>query len=283
MGKELIDDLISSDIDNNLKSIFILSDGININGSKLIQGINAVLRDEIILTGGLAGDEGEFKSTYIFNRENIEQDSVVAVGIYGENLFVKSNYKSGWDKFGVEREITSSKDNILYSLDETPALKIYKRYLGDYSSKLPASALLFPLSIRKDRFDDKATVRTILGIDEENQAMIFAGDIPEGYFATFMKANFDKLINSASTASDELTDSFDEIPDGDMICISVSCIGRQLVLKYRIEEELEAVSKYLPKNSHQIGFYSYGEISPLKNGQCALHNQTMTLTLIGEL
>jgi hypothetical protein len=269
---------------DNLKSVFILSDGIDVNGTRLVQGLNDVLGDKIVLTGGLAGDETEFKSTYLYFNGEIKEDSVLAVGIYGKSILVKSNYRGGWDKFGVERIITSSKDNILYSLNGEPALQVYKRYLGEYSSKLPASALLFPLLVRKDREDNKPKVRTILGIDEKNQAMIFAGDIPEGGLATFMKTNLERLIDAASIASDELVKEFrDNLPDGDMLCISISCVGRRLVLKQRTDEEAEAVKDALPLNSFQVGFYSYGEISPLHNGQCALHNQTMTLTLIGEL
>ena len=34
---------------------------------------------------------------------------------------------------------------------------------------------------------------------------------------------------------------------------------------------------------HQIGFYSYGEVSPHAATHCAeLHNQTMTVTVFGE-
>ena len=38
----------------------------------------------------------------------------------------------------------------------------------------------------------------------------------------------------------------------------------------------------LPPRAHQVGFYSYGELSPLGVGSCALHNQTMTLSTVAE-
>jgi hypothetical protein len=55
-----------------------------------------------------------------------------------------------------------------------------------------------------------------------------------------------------------------------------------LVLGERCEEETEAALEALPAGSRQIGFYSYGEISPYVSGPCDLHNQTMTLTTISE-
>ena len=44
--------------------------------------------------------------------------------------------------------------------------------------------------------------------------------------------------------------------------LAVSCVGRRLVLGQRVEEETAATLEALPAGSSQIGFYSYGEISP---------------------
>ena len=49
------------------------------------------------------------------------------------------------------------------------------------------------------------------------------------------------------------------------------------------EEEVEATLEALPEGVAQIGFYSYGELSPHKGASCDLHNQTMTITTIREL
>ena len=54
------------------------------------------------------------------------------------------------------------------------------------------------------------------------------------------------------------------------------------VLGERTEEETEAALDALPGEARQIGFYSYGEISPWSTGPCDLHNQTYTLTTIAE-
>ena len=188
----------------------------------------------------------------------------------------------GWDSFGVDREVTLSKGNILYELDGQPALELYKRYLGSHASKLPASALLFPLSLRlKD--SDTALVRTVLSVNELDGSMIFAGDIPQGEYVRLMKANSDKLIDGALGAAEmSKTSLHGLIPD---FAILISCVGRKLVLKQRVEEELEIIRDAIGMNASMTGFYSYGEISPIKPfGQhCELHNQTMTITLFTEV
>ena len=95
-----------------------------------------------------------------------------------------------------------------------------------------------------------------------------------------MKANFERLIEGASQAATMARNG--SAADSDSLCIAVSCVGRRLVLGTRSEDELEATLKALPGTPHQVGFYSYGEISP-SGGFCDLHNQTMTVTTIREI
>ena len=109
--------------------------------------------------------------------------------------------------------------------------------------------------------------------------MTFAGDIPEGALAQLMRANFDRLVEGASDAALASSPSADA---GPLLSIAISCVGRRLVLGERVEEETEAVVNALPGMTRQIGFYSYGELSPHTDGSCDLHNQTMTLTTIAE-
>ena len=123
------------------------------------------------------------------------------MGFYGDRVHIGHGSRGGWDIFGPERSVTKSKDNVLYELDGKPALELYKQYLGDRASGLPATALLFPLALREDPSADKQVVRTILAIDEQTQSMTFAGDVPEGYLAQLMKANFDRLVDGASDAA----------------------------------------------------------------------------------
>ena len=265
---------------NNLKGIFILSDGLQTNGSKLTQGIASVVNSDIVVSGGLAGDKDKFEKTWIIENGKLKNSVVCAVGFYGENIHFKAASKAGWDSLGLTRVVTKSKDNILYEFDGKPALEIYKRYLGEKAKKLPGSALLFPLELKDESTSKESIVRSVLGVNEEDNSLIFAGDIPQGSHVTFMKANFNRLINGAGESAEEL--DFSKHNNEELLCIAISCVGRKLVLKSRIDEEVEAIEDILPKDAQIIGFYSYGEISPLDSGVCSLHNQTMTLTTIWE-
>jgi hypothetical protein len=148
------------------------------------------------------------------------------------------------------------------------------------AAELPGSALLFPLSLHIPD-SDEILVRTVLSINENDQSMTFAGNIPKGARVQLMKANFDKLIDGAnSAASYSLKTSGNCHPE---FALFISCVGRKLVLSQRVIEEVEDAVGILGVDTPVLGFYSYGEISPLiSNAKCELHNQTMTITTYSE-
>jgi len=263
--------------------VLVLSDGLNVNGSELVKGLNDTLGGDVVVTGGLAGDGTDFKRTWVIKDRTPIGGYVTAIGFYGDHVKLGHGSKGGWDKFGPERLVTQSKGNVLYELDGRPALQLYKEYLGNRAAGLPATGLLFPLAIRTSTSDSKVLVRTILAVDEAAQSMTFAGDIPEGVLAQLMRANFDRLVQGASEAATLAVNKQDDAATpSPTLSIAISCVGRRLVLGERTEEEIEATLDILPKGSSQVGFYSYGEISPYASGACDLHNQTMTLTTISE-
>lgn len=137
------------------------------------------------------------------------------------------------------------------------------------------------MAIRNDLEEDGLTVRTILAVNETDNSITFAGDIPQGGFVRLMRANFERLIDGAADAASHI--ALADYPGGPLLTVAISCIGRRLVLSQRIEEEIEAVLDGLPSGSSLIGYYSYGELSPLASGRCDLHNQTMTLTAFWEI
>jgi hypothetical protein len=263
----------------NLCHVFLLSDGLHVNGSEIVKGLNSTIKEGVSCTGGLAGDANAFSKTLVGLNAVPEERLIVAVGFYGSNLKVGYGSIGGWDNFGAERLVTRSVGNVLYELDGQSAFDLYKMYLGEKAKELPSSALMFPLGIKFDE-DSDTIVRTILSVDEENNSMTFAGDIPEGCYVRLMKANFDRLIDGANLAA-EHTKINGAL--GNQLAILISCVGRKLIMGQRIEEEVEAVKNVLGESATITGFYSYGEISPvLESSRCELHNQTMTITTLAE-
>ena len=265
--------------DDKLAHVLVLSDGLSVNGSDLVRGLRKHLPDSVAVTGGLAGDGALFGETLVFRNDIPEKRAVAAIGLYGSRLKIGFGSLGGWDPFGPERLVTSAKGNVLFELDGRPALALYKQYLGDHAKGLPATGLLFPLSVRTSP-GATPLVRTILAVDEQQQSLTFAGDVPEGAHARLAKANVDRLVDGAVGAARASLLAGTVVPE---LAILISCVGRKLVLKQRVEEEVEGVREILGEQAVLTGFYSYGEIAPFSLGERSeLHNQTMTITTFAE-
>jgi hypothetical protein len=268
---------------DDLSAIFVLSDGLNVNGSDLVAGIAGMVGSAVPVTGGLAGDGPRFQATLVGADCPPRDHLVAAVGFYGDAVQIGFGSAGGWDVFGPRRRVTRSSGNVLYELDGEPALDLYERYLGEEDAKgLPSTALLFPLRVYEPDRPDHDIVRTILSIDREARSMTFAGDVPEGWVAQLMRGHFDRLAAGAATAARKAVGDAHP-PAGEQVALLVSCIGRRLLMGQSTADEVEATAPELGDNVKRIGFYSYGEISPhAVSGFCQLHNQTMTITTISE-
>jgi hypothetical protein len=265
----------------NLGHLFVLSKGINVNGSDLVKGLERNLPENVVITGGLAGDGARFQETLTFSDGVPKNNVITAIAFYGHNFKVGYGSVGGWDTFGPERIITRSKNNVLYELDGKNALELYKRYLGEHAKGLPATGLLFPLGIR-GKEATSSLVRTILATNDKEQSITFAGDVPEGYHARLMKVNYERMIDAAAQAAKNCQETID-CPKVELAII-ISCCGRKWILKQRVEEELEAVREVFGNETVLTGFYSYGEIAPVTGSKkCALHNETMTITAFSEV
>ncbi len=259
---------------------FILSDGVEVNGSDLVEGLRTGFPASVSISGGLAADMDDFKQTVVLAQNAFSSRTATVVGFYGSSLRIGCGSGGGWDPFGPIRLITRSDQNVLYEVDGKSVLELYRTYLGEAAAGLPATGLLFPLSLMAEP-RGSPLVRTVLACDEAQQSMTFAGNLPQGAYTRMMKANTDRLIEGANRAAQINRQCLaDHSPQ---LAILISCVGRRMVMRQRVEEELEAVQETLGEQCRLSGFYSYGEISPHELGKSSeFHNQTMTITTFAE-
>jgi hypothetical protein len=277
-GEELGRNLAAPD----LAGIFVLSDGLNVNGSRLVAGSASAVGRPVPITGGLAGDGADFRETLVGADEAPRSNVVAAIGFYGNAVRIGHGSEGGWGPFGPRRMVTHSSGNVLYELDGEPALDLYERYLGDEAAGLPSTGLLFPLRVYDPARPDHDIVRTILAIDRKSRSMTFAGDVPEGWVAQLMRGHFARLATGAANAAIQACAECGDA-NGEKAAILVSCIGRRLLMGQQSLDEVEAAGAELGPQTKRVGFYSYGEISPhASSGVSELHNQTMTITVFQE-
>jgi hypothetical protein len=269
----------------DLRAVLLLAHGVDINGSALIDGLAAELPADVVISGGLAGDNGAFTGTCVLGANGLGSHKLVAIGFYGERLQIGVGCRGGWKAFGPTRKISRAEGSRLFELDGLPALDLYKKYLGDYARDLPAAGLLFPFEMLDDEKKSIGLLRTIIGIDEADQSLVLAGSVDEGAYVRLMHSSTDALVDGAEQAAEDCVEisKVANLANANGLAILVSCVGRKLVMGDRVDEEVTAVAGQLGSGFTLAGFYSNGEVSPLKDVlDCKLHNQTMTITLLSE-
>lgn len=265
---------------DGLRCVLVFSDGLNVNGSEVVKGLRDELGDDVVISGGLAGDGTAFARTVVLSGDRAGDKIIAAAGLYGSRLQARSFSASGWRPFGNLLHVTKASGSKVYEFDGQRALDVYSKYLGEKVVELPASGLLHPLALRVSE-KGSGLIRTLLAVDREEGSLTFAGDVPGGASVLLMQATFAQLVEGAGRAAGETGEKEGIAPD---FALLISCVGRRLVLGSQTELEIEAVAEQLPSCSCLAGFYSYGEIGFYEgSGVCELHNQTMTVTTLAEL
>ncbi|WP_428262116.1 FIST N-terminal domain-containing protein [Haliangium sp.] len=273
-----------------LRAVLVLAEGLRVDGEALVAGLRGVLGEEVVVAGGLAGDDLRFERTWVCSGNRLQSGLIAALGFYGADLVVGCGSESGWERFGPERTVTRADGATLHELDDLPAADVYRRYLGPRLSGLPAAGSLFPLAVWPPEQHDEVTIRPLLAAGDDG-ALLFAGGVPVGHRVQLMRTDADRLLRSATDAA--LTASrragvartTGSVPGrtAGLLGIAVSAVGRRMALGERADEELKAVRRGLPPGVQTAGFYGYGEIAPGRNGRSALARQSMTMLLIGEM
>lgn len=267
-----------------LAGVFVLADGLNVNGNELVAGLISTLGKEIPITGGMACDGTAFEKTLVAAGDLPRPNVVAAIGFYGPAFHMGYGTGGGWQVFGPRRRVTRSTGKRVYDVDGAPILELYRRYLGEEEfAGLPTTGLRYPLQIHNSAVPDKTVVRAVLGIDLSDGSMHFGGDIPVGSIVQLMRGNFWRLTEGAGRAAQAVKGIVDSDDPHGAAAILVSCIGRRVLMGSSIEDEIVAVTEGLADEMPCVGFYSLGEISPHLGTRCSgLHNQTMTIVTFSE-
>lgn len=275
VGNKIIENLQSDD----LKGILVLSEGLKLNCSKMVEAIAAKKGDGVALAGGLAGDVFTYSDIFVVdNKDGIRDDSVVAVGFYGDSFHMDVFAHSGVTPMGIEREVTKAKDYALYELDGKPALDVYKQYFRtDDLAKMEKEIVKFPFSITNN-YIEEGVIRTPLTFTEDGQGIQFTGAIPEGSRVRMMQSASSKFLDGVYDLSEKVKQAE---KNSDSSIIAISCACRKLVLGAIVDQEAEILCDELDKKSI-VGFYSFGEIGSNEHNESYLYNQTLTLISIYE-
>lgn len=258
----------------NKSSFLVAASGLAINGQELVEGVLEITGEDTIMFGGLASDDIRFKKNYVFSGKKLLESGAIIIAFDTAHINMEGMATSGWVGLGKDLVITSSKSNIVYSIDNEPALRVYKTYLSVEDSDLPAIGVEYPLLIKRE--NGAYTLRAVMGVDTEKESLIFAGSVPQDSIVTFSSSPGFEVIDRTK---DEIEDFYNEHKEADMILL-FSCMARHLALGPVITEEISFPAEKW--NLPLSGFFTYGEIGTNRNKRCDFFNQTYTLVIIRE-
>ncbi|MEA3289286.1 MAG: PAS domain-containing protein [Campylobacterota bacterium] len=259
--KKAIDELVFDDT----KVLIIFSDGLLSNGEEIIKNISKI-KPDLIIAGGRAGDNQQFKKTFVFNDTSILESGIVMASLSSKNLIVNNNYMLNWQTIGQDMVVTKSQGNCLIEINHLSAVEIYRRYLGNEIVKsLPSSGIEFPLIFEKNGVKVARAPIAVL----DNGSLIVAGNLEEG---TKVKFGFGDL----ETIKDEGFKCYKALKQCPVESTFIySCSARKALLNKDLELEFGLIENIAPS----VGFFTYGEYFYNDKRNDLLNITTTTLSL----
>lgn len=288
-GKELAENILkngSAMQNEKPKAVLMMPDGLAGNGADIVRGVLDVFGQDFMVAGGSAGDDYLFKQTYEYFNDQVLSGSVVGVGFYG-NFSFGIGVRHGWIPIGTSRIATKTKGNILYELDNRPAIQIYEDHFGKEKGPIVSKdepfarlAITYPLGIPTPN-KDGYLIRDPITVDDSG-AITLAGDIPQGSEVHIMIGSREEAIDAAEDAAQK---ALAQVQGKQIKAVFLfNCIARKKLLMTKKQEEIDRIRSVFGPDVPLIGFYTYGEQAPL-GGEivtCSFHNETDVIFVLAE-
>lgn len=264
------------------KPAFIIASGwLHTDGEQIVKGIEEGFGSEVTLFGGMAGDDLALREPFVFTHVKQSTTGVVAIIINENKIDIKGIATCGWKPIGITKTVTKSSGNIVYSIDDKPALDLVIKYLGlNLDNEISENMVVnlgayYPLQLQRE--NSPPVMRTTMLGNKEDRSLICAGTVPEGSKIRFsLPPDFDVI----DTVVEECTDMKNEQQTEADAMIIFSCISRYLSFGMMTSEEIERVQQVW--NVPFVGFFSYGEFGKSKKGKHEFHNNTCCVVVLKE-
>jgi len=261
---------------------FIIASGwLSNDGEHIVEGITEGFGRDVTIFGGMAGDDLLLEGPMVFTNNQSSDKGLLALIIDEDKVEINGIATCGWKAIGTTKTITKSENNIVYTIDDKPALDMIMKYLGvDYdfdSGKEIVSQIGAYYPLQMERENVAPVMRTAMFANRQDRSLICAGNVPQGSKVRFsLPPDFD-TIEKVVAECKELKD--EKQPEADAI-IMFSCISRHLSFGILMSEEIEQVQKVW--DAPMVGFFTYGEFGKSKTGKHEFHNNTCCIVALKE-
>jgi hypothetical protein len=270
-------------------SLIIATGGVFIDGEKIIEGIlqgfgehTISTQREVTVFGGMAGDDLLGEKPLVFTNGKSRDNAIIALIIDEDKIEVSGIATCGWKAIGTTKTVTKSENNIVYTIDDKPALDMLMKYLG-VEVKLEGnkeivtfqSSWYYPLQVERENLDP--VIRTARFANTKDRSLICTGNVPQGAMIRFsLPPDFDAIEKVVEECREFKEDTQ---PAADAL-IMFSCVSRHLSFGSLIKEEIDQVQQVW--KAPMAGFFTYGEYGRSKTGKHEFHNNTCCLVTLKE-
>jgi len=261
-------------------AFIIASGGIKTDGEKIVEGIQEAAGEDATLFGGLAASDFKIMETFVFTNGKISFNGLLALILNEEKISVRGHATGGSQPVGIYHAITKSDGNIVYTIDEQPALDLVLRYCGKGSDELKSEIDMLNIAsyfqIQLDRENASPIMRTPMYSNLDDRSIVFAGSLPQGSKVKFsILPGFEVVDNLVA----EFTEYSKNAGNADAV-ILFSCAGREIAFGPYMSDEIDRLHKIW--NRPMIGLFSFGEIGHGADGKYEFYNMTCSLALLKE-
>jgi len=208
---------------------------------------------------------------------------LLALIVNEDKIDVRGIATCGWNAIGTTKTVTKSEDNIIYTIDDKPALDMLMSFLGvdikqegDKEIVTFLSSWYYPLQMERENAEP--VIRTAMFANKENRSLICSGNVPLGSKIKFaLPPDFDSMDK---VVADCKTIKNNEHQQADAL-IMFSCVSRYLSFGIAMREEIDGVQNIW--NAPMVGFFTYGEFGKSKTGRNEYHNNACCLVTLKEM
>jgi hypothetical protein len=252
--------------------VLVMATGLTTDGEQIVRGLQSELGRDAAIFGGLAGDDIRFTQTFVFTSRKLSSQGGIVLAFDGDRVALDGVASSGWVAVGAEKTVTKAEGNVVHTIDDVPALDLYKDYLGlelDSDVRIPE----YPLQVQRDGY---SVLRAALTSLPGTRSLVYAGTVGEGAKVRFSCSPGAEITEQALG---EFRALHARVPDPDAL-ILFSCKGRHMALGPLAEDEVGPMQRLWGRP--MIGFYTYGEIGRNAAGATDFHNETCVLVTLKE-
>jgi hypothetical protein len=260
--------------------LVLLADGLGGDQMEVVRGAYDASGIDVPLVGGCAGDYLAMRQTRQLHGQRVMSGAVVAAAISSDRP-LGVGVSHGWTPVSEPMLVTDSRDTVLRSLDDRPALEVYLEFfqppqeVRDNPQAFADFAATHPIGLRRR---DRIEMRHITGFDADSGSLLMIAEVPQGGLAFLTEGDFDSVLGAAAQSTEAAVAALEGTPPVGLLLFD--CVSRRSVFsEARVQEETDLIAQ-CSGGIPMAGFYTYGEIARTR-GSGGFHNQTLVTLAIG--